>query len=190
MVSLEKNSANLGKRAEDISAELLAMAEADQSARKHWQETGEVYGQTLDKKNAEYLKEIIGATGWPMQSKVGSDAANAAWLLVQHADHDPEFQQQCLELMKQLPEGEVEKKDVAFLEDRVRANAGRPTLYGTQFGPNEDGVFGSLPIETREKLNERRAAVGLGLFEDYEQEMLALNREIEGVILKKDSSSS
>jgi hypothetical protein len=167
------------ERKPDYSSELLAMVQADQDMRKHGEETGE-WDNALDKKHTSRLKEILEKIGWPTVSKVGNEAATAAWLLVQHADHDPEFQQECLKLMKVAMDGEVNKQDIAFLEDRVRAAMDRPTLYGTQFYQNEKGQFGPMPIEDRERLNERRAQVGLGPFEEYEQEMQELNQKLEG----------
>lgn len=166
------------KKDNDFTTELLALAQSDQEARKHWQETGEAWGKTLDERNTERLKEIVAKIGWPTRSKVGEEAANAAWLLVQHADHDSGFQQKCLDLMQHEPDGEVGKQDRAFLEDRVRVSTGRPTLYGTQFDYNETGEFAPLPIEDEENLNRRREAMGLGLFEEYELEMQELNQKI------------
>jgi len=154
--------------------ELLALAKSDQEARTHWQETGEVWERTLDESNTKLLKEIVEKIGWPTVSKVGYDASCAAWLLVQHADHDPEYQQYCLNLMRQEPVEEAIKQNIAFLEDRVRANTGRPTLYGTQFGYNKAGEFGPLPIEDRKNVNEKREEMGLVPFEEYEQEMQEL----------------
>lgn len=178
METFEHNSLS-EKRDDDFVFEILTMAQADQDVRKHWEETGEVWDLALEKKNAERLKEIIEKRGWPTQSKVGSEAANAAWLLVQHADHDPEFQQKCLDSMQQESEGEVRKQNIAFLEDRVRANTNRPTLYGTQFDYDSEGLFGPLPIEEREGLDRRREEMGLGPFEEYEKEMRQLNQRME-----------
>lgn len=117
------------------------------------------------------MKEIVAAIGWPTISKYGEQAAHAAWLLIQHADEDPLLQEEVLALMKDLPAGEVSKKDIAYLEDRVRVNTGRPTLYGTQFYNNSQGKFGPRPIEDLEKLEERREIAGLDSFEKYEKEI-------------------
>jgi hypothetical protein len=70
----------------------------------------------------------------------GEDGAQAAWLLAQHADRRPELQQVLLEAMRAaVKAGEAAPADLAYLEDRVRVNAGRPQLYGTQFvGAGED----------------------------------------------------
>jgi hypothetical protein len=160
----------------DFASEILAMAEADQVGRRRWEETGEAWGVDFDRKNTKRLKEIVSEIGWPTILKVGKEASQAAWLLVQHADHDRAFQQHCLDLMKNEAEGEVNKQDIAFLEDRVRVAMGMPTLYGTQFFEDADGEFGPRPIEDMDHLDERRATMGLPTFDEYEREMLDLGQ--------------
>lgn len=153
----------------DMAAEILEMAAEDQKMRKEFLEGTRTKGDPdLDRRNTARLKEIVGAIGWPTKELVG-DAATKAWLLVQHADHDPAFQRQCLELMKAAPEGEVEKSDVAMLEDRVNVAEGKPQRYGSQLHVDENGHYGPYPIEDIEHLDERRAEVGLEPFaETYE----------------------
>ena len=46
----------------------------------------------IDRINREWLKGEIEKKGWPGFSLVGYDGADAAWLLVQHADADLAFQ--------------------------------------------------------------------------------------------------
>jgi hypothetical protein len=111
------------------------------------------------------MKEIIKQIGWPTVSKVGKEISSSAWLLVQHADHDVEFQKECLELMKAEPETEVSKKDIAYLEDRICVNEDCPQIYGTQFTEKE-GRFMPRVIENMENLNERRKSVGLDTLEE------------------------
>jgi hypothetical protein len=48
--------------------------------------------QAVDAANTARMKRIVAERGWPGRSLVGDDGAQAAWLLVQHADHDPAFQ--------------------------------------------------------------------------------------------------
>jgi hypothetical protein len=152
--------------------EILAMAQLDQDMRKKEEETGE-YDENVDIRNTNRLKEIVSAIGWPTISKVGDEASTAAWLLVQHADF--EFQQKCLELMKVEPESEVSGRDRAFLDDRVRVRLNQPTLYGTQFYRDNNGLLSVCSIEDKEHLNERRATVGLEPFEEYELWMQEYN---------------
>src|SRR5258708_30361017 len=115
-----------------IVSEILTMSEADQHMRK----SGE-WDASLDVKHTERMRQIVAEMGWPSISKVGAAASRQAWLLVQHADHDREFQRMCLALMKAQPTEEVHVQDIAYLEDRVRVGDGRPQLYGTQFCTNE-----------------------------------------------------
>ena len=87
----------------------------------------------FDGENTQWLKQIVEQRGWPTKSMVGSDGANAAWLLVQHADADIKFQRKCLDLMAALPKNEVSQTDFAYLTDRVLLAEGKNQLYGTQF---------------------------------------------------------
>jgi len=72
--------------------------------------------------------------------------------------------------------GEASAGDLAYLEDRVRANAGQPQLYGTQF-TYIDGKFQPHPIEDSERLQERRSGAGLEAFADYEARMRAIEAD-------------
>jgi len=58
--------------------------------------------QASDRKTTARMKEIVAKHGWPGKRLIGEDGANAAWLLVQHADANLVFQKQCLALMKPL----------------------------------------------------------------------------------------
>jgi hypothetical protein len=112
-------------------------------------------------RNAARLSAIMSEIGWPARSVVGRDAADAAWLVLQHAIGDPRVMRRGLELLRALPTGEVDPIQVAMLEDRVRAFSGLPQIYGTQFDWNERGEMQPLPIEDPARVDERRAAIGL-----------------------------
>jgi hypothetical protein len=157
----------------EISAELKAMADADQEMRRKQLEDPEFWIEGLDEKHAEKMKEIIREIGWPTASKVGSQGAEDAWLLAQHADHDPAFQEECLALMREVPEGEIERSHLALLEDRVRVNRGQPQIYGTQFYDDAEGNYCPRPIEDPEHLEDRRKVLGLGPFEEYKNRLIA-----------------
>jgi uncharacterized protein YoaH (UPF0181 family) len=119
--------------------------------------------KAVDGENRARLKEIVQQYGWPGISLVGKDGAQAAWLLVQHADADREFQKVCLERMEALPDGEVEKQAVAYLTDRVLVGEKKPQRYGTQMGND----FKPAPIEDPDNVDERRAEVGLPPLAEY-----------------------
>lgn len=148
--------------------ELLRRAERDQRVRKPAAaRTGQVTilqglrGLWTDRRNTKWLARAVRRHGWPGVAAVGAEAAHAAWLLAQHADRRPHLQRTFLEALRgAVAAGDADRKDLAYLEDRVRVNAGRPQLYGTQYGM-AGGVFGPRPIEDPDRLEERRAEAGL-----------------------------
>lgn len=131
---------------------------------------------SIDETNTVHLKEIIRSHGWPTIAMVGLKASNGAWLLAQHADHDPKFQTACLELMKKLPPKAIKSTNIAYLEDRVRVNTGQPQIYGTQ-SCLEGGKLVPCPIEDPKNVDARRRSVGLGSFAKYKAEIAELYRK-------------
>lgn len=162
----------------DAVKEIEDMVRVDQEMRKNSIDDEAAWDDTIDLRNTEAMKRIIAAIGWPTISKVGEIVSHSAWLLVQHSDHDPEFQKYCLELMKQAPEGDVNRKNIAYLEDRIRVNTGQGQLYGTQFFEtrDENGIatrYEPKPIEDPEHLDERRADMGLEPHAEYAKQLTA-----------------
>jgi hypothetical protein len=141
-----------------LRSELLEMKQADQAFRQRMHDEYEAEAARTAR-----IREIVAAHGWPGRSLVGDDGASAAWLLVQHVDDDPEFQDRALELMQAAVDaGDADAGELAYLTDRVRVAQGRTQVYGTQFGRT-----GPQPIEDPDRLDERRASVGLEPFADY-----------------------
>lgn len=139
-----------------------------------------------DAAHARRLKEIVEEWGWPTRATAGEEASNAAFLLIQHADGDPEFQAATLPLLEEAAaRDEIPLRDVAYLTDRVRAKQGRPQVYGTQYGVRTDSagnvvadsagnITYVLPVvEDVENLDARRSAAGLGPWAEYERRMAA-----------------
>ena len=153
---------------EDLKSKLTAMAEHDFQVRAELVESGELFGgynkrmAAVHSQNAERLDRIIEEFGWPGSSLVGTDGAEAAWLILQHAIASPELQRKCLPMLKNAVEsGDVPASEVACLEDRIRVFEERPQRYGTQFDWDGNGVLNPHPIEDPERVDEYRASVGL-----------------------------
>lgn len=163
---------------EELRAELLAMRDRDQELRHFMAEKYRVSGSALDPEDAERwmevdsantarLEEIVDARGWPGRALVGEEGARAAFLLAQHADHAPAFQERCLGLLRAAVAAEdADPADLAYLTDRVLLKQDRPQVYGTQV-EWVDSEPRPLPLEDPEHVDERRAAVGLGPLAEY-----------------------
>jgi Family of unknown function (DUF6624) len=152
-----------------LRKELLEMIDHDETVREELAQTGELfYGYhpkmaEVHRKNAKRLDEIVMQYGWPDESVVDKDGAEAAWRIVQHAIDQPDFQRRMFaRLLEAAAEGRIERWQPALLEDRIRALEGRPQKYGTQFDWDENGQMSTYPeIEDPSIVNELRASVGL-----------------------------
>jgi hypothetical protein len=108
------------------------------------------------------LKDIIQQYGWPTISLVGTDGASAAWIVVQHADDDPQFQRSCVPLIEAAAMvGEAQLRHMACLTDRVLTAAREPQRYGTQGNP--------VAAADRPLVNAHRKSIGLPPLEEYWQ---------------------
>ncbi len=166
---------------EELRDELLARMAEDQAVRTGIAPPGddrtpeELFGQmdSVDRQNTTRMHEILEEHGWPGWSLVGEEGSTAAWVLVQHADLEPEFQELALAyLMGAVAAEDASRGDLAYLIDRVRVAKALPQVYGTQVGPGQDGDLAPrTPIEDSENVDARRAEAGLGTLEEYYDEI-------------------
>jgi hypothetical protein len=135
----------------------------DQAARRKWMSSHGETGQMIDcdRENSTWLRGILRDFGWPGVSMVGTDGGVSAWVLAQHADHDPVFQCQCLDLLIEAADmGEAPRWQVAYLTDRVDLKRRRPQRYGTQYR-REGSSLVPYPCQEPESLPRRRATMDL-----------------------------
>jgi hypothetical protein len=152
---------------QDLRAELLRRFERDQTARRASSAADFGDMSRVDAENLPWLKQVIAEIGWPGQSEVGVDGAHAAWLLVQHADADPQFQRHCLDLLTAAAEqGEATNLDLAYLTDRVLLAEGKPQEFGTQ-ATAENGRWVPCRLLDPDTVDQRRAAVPLEPMAEY-----------------------
>ncbi len=145
-----------------LHEELVAMARRDQAGSG---------GETADER-IERLKEIIDEHGWPTLDLVRKEGEDAAWLIAQHADLDPQFQEQALKLLRNAVEaGQASPGNLAYLEDRVAVANGLPQMYGTQVRCGRSGPVLATRIEDRAGVEDRRAKAGLEPLSDYLDQM-------------------
>lgn len=124
--------------------------------------------EEIDHFHTGHLKAILAIHGWINISKFGKEADRQAWLLVQHADHDPHFQTRCVSILeKLLPLNETDRKNYAYLYDRTALKRGLRQRYGTQ-AKIADNQIELLPFEgSLNDLNERRCKMSLEPIEEY-----------------------
>ncbi|MFE5652064.1 DUF6624 domain-containing protein [Streptomyces cyaneofuscatus] len=114
-----------------------------------------------DYANSVILGRIIGEHGWPVAGMVGEDGAAAALQLALHADTCATVQKLSARAMYQAVQaGTASIRQWAHLHDRCLRRAGMPQLFGTQYVLGADG-HEREPVREPEKLDERRADVGL-----------------------------
>lgn len=167
-----------------VKSELAQRVELDQEMRKQilaaeplTLELAENL-ENVDADNTAWMKQLVEHHGWPSRDDVGEEGAGNAWLLVQHADQDVDFQERCLALLAASVEaGQADPRHLAYLEDRVAMHRGRPQRYGTQFvqrqtqageGPaNGADAFVPYSLADPDRVDEWRLSVGLGPLAEY-----------------------
>ena len=149
---------------------LLWMAKNDQHAR-HAVLNDKPWDERIDHRNTRTMKQIIARYGWPGEKLVGQVGAEAAWLLIQHADHDRAFQKYCHKLLKEaVKQNDAQPKHLAYLTDRICVGDNLPQVYGTQW---------EYPIADQEHVDERRAAVGLSSLAEYLDESRQMREQVK-----------
>src|SRR5689334_9353764 len=125
---------------DQLRAELIARKDRDQDAcarvdaGRFRDEAANAALDAITQDNAARLRHLLATHGWPGWRLVGVDGAHAAWLIVQHADHDLPLQKQGLAALEAaVRAGDADPQELAYLVDRVAVAEKRKQVYGTQF---------------------------------------------------------
>jgi hypothetical protein len=125
--------------APELRADLERRFEADQRERQKLiadprDREGGNQVQRMDMDNLAWLKKLVKDNGISTVAQVGESGVHWTWLLVQHADDDPQLQLSVQPIFAQRQQaGELPADDLARLTDRVLLAAGKPQRFGTQF---------------------------------------------------------
>ncbi len=151
---------------QDARKAVMALLRGDPAAGKKDSPVVKRLGE-IDRENTVRMTQIVKEHGWPGKSLVGTDGAQAAWLLVQHADRDRPFQKLCLGLLREaVKKGEATGQQLAYLTDRVRVGEKEKQVYGTQLRL-VDGKYQPHPLEDEANVDRRRKEVGLPPLAEY-----------------------
>ncbi len=165
---------------ENPAEELIRMKQHDLEVRQRLLDAGKLqegYAPEMEAvhlRHSRRLEEILAETGYPSIRKVGREASEAAWFLIQHSISRPDFMRRMLALLRSLPPEEIDAKQTACLEDRIRMYEGKKQLYGTQFDWDEEGRLSPVPCDDLRRVAERREKLG---FPPLEQQIDRMRRE-------------
>ncbi|GAB3999699.1 hypothetical protein GCM10028807_50660 [Spirosoma daeguense] len=146
----------------NIAKEIIQMAKTDLAVRERLLSEGKLFEgyhpemESVHRTNAARLREIITLIGWPTRSKVGEEASEAAWLIVQHSIGEASFMRDCYVLMQDVA-GDINPHNLAYLYDRICYFEGRPQRYGTQYDVPER----MYPVENKHVVNHLREELGM-----------------------------
>ncbi len=156
-----------------ISEKIIELKNADLAVRDKLIQSGQLgkgYNEEmkeLHNRNAKMLNDIIDTIGYPTIDKVGKEASEAAWLVIQHSIGQPEFMRKCVTLLESaVNENKADLKNLAYLTDRIAVYEGEPQLYGTQFDWDENGNLSPHYFDNLTKVNERRQSIGLNTLKE------------------------
>ncbi len=122
-----------------------------------------------DKAGQDLVFALLARCGWPERGALSGRAADAIWLVIQHANLESQlrFRQMAEQAVR---DQKLRPQQYALLIDRIRTRQGQPQLYGSQLETvaTTDGARTvMLPIEDEVNLDQRRAALGLGPICEY-----------------------
>lgn len=156
-----------------IAETIIGLKHSDLALRDRLIRSGQLWNgynaemEKLHNKNADVLNAIIDDIDYPTIDKVGEEASESAWLVIQHAIGQPGFMKKCLERLEKLAaENKVYAGNWAYLSDRVAIFEDKPQLYGTQFDWDENGDLSPSAYDDLEKVNERRRNIGFNTLEE------------------------
>jgi hypothetical protein len=167
----------------DLRQELQERFAADQRARKDYLAAPHDPAvarrvDRLDAQNLDWLKALVRDRGIPTAAQVGENGLKWVWLLVQHADRDPQLQATVLPtFVKRYQAGELSGDDIARLTDRILIAQGKPQRFGTQFNWLS-GQFEPRQAGDIVEIDAHRQELGLMSLTDYACMMSAKSKNI------------
>lgn len=146
-------------RAAASSIDLTGLPDDQRDAANHalWGTINEI-----DLRNQAELMTMIPAEGWFLRSVYGEEAAQAAFLIVQHGN--VEMWRRFVPVLEPLvASGEAPGGAYALMYDRLAMNEDRPQRYGSQMRC-EDHRWVPYRLEDPARVDEWRAAMGMSTF--------------------------
>jgi hypothetical protein len=135
--------------------------------------------QDQQRQTTEVLRQMVEANTVWLKSKLldhplfsiaysGPKGSTAAWLIVQHSDHDTAWQREILALLRPLVDAQdFRPANYALMLDRVAVNAGELQTYGSQGRCEGAGNWQPRAMIDPANVDVRRTTMGLPPMAEY-----------------------
>ena len=125
------------------------------------------YKQEIIKNSQQELEELIAVYGWPTYSMVGTLAADAPLLVINHHPSDSVRKKYLPQIKNACLKQEGSCMEYAKIQDRILVNENELQIYGMQFQYNAYRKLEPFPIKNPEYVDQRRAKIGLEPLKEY-----------------------
>lgn len=107
--------------------------------------------------------QAVGQYGWPRVDRDGATAADAVWLLTQHADLAQDSREELLaEATRSAATRRIDGRHLALLDDRVQSLRGKPQRYGTFVIVRDEQPRFLYPVDgPYAQVDRRRTLIGM-----------------------------
>jgi tetratricopeptide (TPR) repeat protein len=116
----------------------------------------------INEKNLKDLECLLSQKGWPKRSEVGTEAAGAAFFVLQHSN--AEAQEKYIAMFEKCcKENEADCQQYALMFDRIRMNQNKPQRFGTHsyLDPGKGRTDELYPLEDDTMVDLWRKEIGL-----------------------------
>jgi hypothetical protein len=148
-----------------IRAELDRRRVHDQAVRTDPDRRDEM--KKVDADNTAYLKDVVMRHGWIDVKRFGVNAADAAFLIVQHSGDFPLMLAALPKIESDVKARRLSSQNYAFLYDRIHFMLGGKQRYGTQLVRSAAGKWVVSRLEDPDHVDQRRREIGLSPLRDY-----------------------
>ena len=145
-------------------------------SENEFQKLGWKITETNDSINLIKTEKIIKKYGYPGKQLVGSELSTAVWYVIQHSKL-PIIEKYFPLMLKAEKNGDLSKKHIAMMKDRMLMYQGKEQIYGTQgagrlfINPEtkkEEWTNFIWPIQNPENVNVLRVSMGIKMpIEEY-----------------------
>ena len=143
---------------------------ADQQAIKDFRNEKIDSGKliSINNGNLSTVKKIISEIGLPTIPNTSHEAYKSMILIALHSG-DVIFLKEILKRLQNEDSTAIDRRDIAYITDKMRVIQNQLQLYGTQYRIEANGNMYYIEIEDPEKLEQRRRELGMESFEEYKK---------------------